>query len=295
MLPQPLREAWLSPQGDLFQWATHADTRKHTDTLEAERHYLDVDDLASDSLDVWGLPWEEAQKMLLEDDSNSSPRRFGVLPWELERAYRRLVWAWAPPDSSSPNQTRINRAAADLGHYLADAHVPLHTSGNYNGQRSGQLGIHALWETTAVEWMLRSPESRTCPPCHEADLPLYDPVWTPWEIIEESHQLLPNVFAAEIQWQELCGKRGYGFERRGRTLQLTASPEALDVWDSLTARSTWPRFCLTRLRIASAWHSAWMEAGQPKLEPTKSATFWQIIWSYLPQEWPWFGNPNRTP
>ena len=42
---------------------------------------------------------------------------------------------------------------ADLGHYLADAHVPLHT-GNYSSQRTNQTGIHALWETHNVEHLM---------------------------------------------------------------------------------------------------------------------------------------------
>ena len=32
------------------------------------------------------------------------------------------------------NQTKILRYAAELGHYIADAHVPLHASSNHNGQ-----------------------------------------------------------------------------------------------------------------------------------------------------------------
>ena len=34
--------------------------------------------------------------------------------------------------------------ATDLGHYIANAHVPLHTTLNYNGQLSNQSGFHAF-------------------------------------------------------------------------------------------------------------------------------------------------------
>ena len=111
-----------------------------------------------------------------------------------------MVRAWAPSDSSDPDLNEIVRAAADLGHYLGDAHVPLHTSGNYDGQRTGQRGIHALWETHAVEWLLSRPELPACPP-RDAVLANYDPVWTPWEIILESHAMVPEVLAAERNWQ----------------------------------------------------------------------------------------------
>ena len=142
-----------------------------------------------------------------------------MLPWQLEWSYWRLVRAWAPSDSSDPDLNEIVRAAADLGHYLGDAHVPLHTSGNYDGQRTGQRGIHALWETHAVEWLLSRPELPACPP-RDAVLANYDPVWTPWEIILESHAMVPEVLAAERTWQSMCNRDGHGFRRRGRTMQL---------------------------------------------------------------------------
>ena len=41
--------------------------------------------------------------------------------------------------------------AVDLAHYISDLHVPLHTSGNYDGKQTAQNGIHALWETQLPE------------------------------------------------------------------------------------------------------------------------------------------------
>ena len=49
------------------------------------------------------------------------------------------------------------------------------------GQRSNQRGIHALWETHAVEWMLGNSVPHHCEPCDLEALE-FDPVWTPWEI-----------------------------------------------------------------------------------------------------------------
>ena len=46
---------------------------------------------------------------------------------------------------------RILRISAEIGHYIGDAHVPLHTTENYNGQLSGQEGIHAFWESRLPE------------------------------------------------------------------------------------------------------------------------------------------------
>ena len=47
-----------------------------------------------------------------------------------------------------------NRAvllAADLGHYVGDAHMPLHITKNYNGQLSGQNGVHSRYESSMID------------------------------------------------------------------------------------------------------------------------------------------------
>ena len=281
LLPFEMREAWGGDPQPLFSLATAADSRKHTDTLEAGRHYLDLDDLQQEGMNVWGMSWKDAETVLRQADSMQNPRRFGVLPWQLEWSYRRLVRTLAPPDSSDPDLHKVQRAAADFGHYLADAHVPLHTSGNYNGQRTKQQGIHALWETQALEWMM-STERRACPPCDLNERPAYDPVWTPWEVVQESHGMVSEVLQAHLVWDSLCQQRGMGFQRRGRTLHLSPTPEALDLWDSLTHRSTWPRHCIAAERVAKAWHTAWLDAGEPVLSRSSRPTLWERLKSYLP-------------
>ena len=41
--------------------------------------------------------------------------------------------------------------SAEIGHYIADAHVPLHASSNHNGQLTNQKGIHGFWESRVPE------------------------------------------------------------------------------------------------------------------------------------------------
>jgi hypothetical protein len=49
------------------------------------------------------------------------------------------------------NEAAILRLSADFGHYLGDLNVPLHTTMNYNGQLTGQEGIHGFWESRNPE------------------------------------------------------------------------------------------------------------------------------------------------
>lgn len=265
-LPPNLQNAWGGDPTLLVRYATSADARKHIDSLEAPRHYLDFDDVletlsegaCSDGL--IGMRWPDYEALLTACDSTLDPRRFGVLPWQLHWTYRKLVGLMTATDSTPANLEDVLRTAADLGHYLADAHVPLHTTGNYNGQRTNQTGIHALWETHNVEHLMAS---------HTCDLsearPDYDPLWDPWYILQKSHEDVRLVLAAEAEWRRLTQVRGWALRRRGRTLAMLPSPEALNCWDSLTDHRTWPKFCETSHLVASAWVSAWHDAGTPSL------------------------------
>ena len=66
----------------------------------------------------------------------------GILPYHLESMFFQLRKAFI-----DENPEKVLRLSADYGHYIADSHVPLHTTVNYNGQLTDQVGIHAFWES----------------------------------------------------------------------------------------------------------------------------------------------------
>ncbi|MDV7392028.1 hypothetical protein RZS08_11760, partial [Arthrospira platensis SPKY1] len=74
--------------------------------------------------------------------------QFGILPYYIYDHYYKLVRAFREMDAK-----RILQLATHLGHYLGDAHVPLHTTKNYNGQLTNQIGIHAFWESKVPEML----------------------------------------------------------------------------------------------------------------------------------------------
>ena len=53
------------------------------------------------------------------------------------------------------NGAKILKLSAELGHYGSDAHVPLHTTGNYNGQRTGQPDLSKLSNVTFTDEELK--------------------------------------------------------------------------------------------------------------------------------------------
>ena len=126
--------------------AVDADKRKHGVKEEAARHYIDLDHY-SDGISPCG--WHEACERFTEDTLRSR----GILPWSIERVYNQLVAEMSNcdvKDSSAARLSRVLRLSSDLGHYIGDAHVPLHTTSNYNGQFTAQIGIHALLGNTCL-------------------------------------------------------------------------------------------------------------------------------------------------
>ena len=266
LLPAETRDAWGDAESMLHEWAVAADRRKHTDSLEAPRHYLDVDLL--DTLTGERHPWEWGKRwdmVQARRDSLPYPKDPGSLPWQIHASYHLLVWSLKDSVKCDSTARRSIKLAADLGHYIADAHVPLHSTSNYDGQLTNQRGTQALWETHAMEWLLQSVDRAPCSCVNWDDERGFDPHWLPWQMVDESHQMVDDVLAAERRWKERMPDDAWGFRRRGRTMQLIPTPDALQLWDSLTHHSTNERYCLAAQRIALAWHGAWMDAGSPNL------------------------------
>jgi hypothetical protein len=79
-------------------------------------------------------------------------RRHGLLPWRTMEEFgnlRRMFQGFAR------NQLYVGGNAvlfsAALGHYIQDAYQPLHVHNNYDGQLSGQAGVHSRFESELFE------------------------------------------------------------------------------------------------------------------------------------------------
>ena len=106
--------------------------------------------------DEWPIRCDSFHQLLIDlelplDECNSIIAKeafteHGILPYNLQTFYIRLIGAFKRKDVK-----RILSLSADIGHYIGDAHVPLHTTENYNGQLTDQIGIHAFWESRIPE------------------------------------------------------------------------------------------------------------------------------------------------
>jgi hypothetical protein len=249
------------PQSDLFDFmkrniayleehAVDPDKRRYANSSEAPRHYIDIDYYGEYPFRELPRNWDSAVAKYGQDTLEA----YGIAPWHILRSYQSLIWAF-----SNENHSDILRHAADLGHYVADIHVPLHCTMNYNGDLTGQHGIHAFWESRLPElfgdqYFLFCGRARY----------VSDPEDLIWSVVLESAAALDSVLQFEKASKEsLKESRLFAFESRGSTMQRLQSERWSGLYHQLLDGMVERRMCHAVHRVASLWYSAWIEAGMP--------------------------------
>jgi hypothetical protein len=236
--------------------AVDPDRRRYAVEGEAERHYIDIDHYArhgENPFSVVPRRWEEAVAKFSED----TLKAYGIVPWHIQVMYGRLIGAFQRGDVD-----RILRCSADIGHYIGDAHVPLHTTENYNGQLTNQHGIHAFWES-------RIPELSADGYDHLVGRSAYisHPLDFAWETVQASHALVDSVLGIERRLdQSFPEDRKFNFEDRGRGGMRLYSREYAKAYEDAMQGMVEQRMNASILAVGSFWYSAWVNAGQPDLD-----------------------------
>lgn len=272
-LPPALHGFYKSHQAWLVAHAVDADLRKHTVEGEDVKHYIDLDRYHNnlDSLqDLFPMSWRAS----LEKWGEEEVRENGIGPWNAVWTYRKLVDAFAALDSAG-----ILRHSADLGHYVGDLNVPLHTTENYNGQLTRQDGIHGLWETQVPEMEMDRYSLQVEKPVIERNVEA-----AIWQMVFRSHAAVDSVLEAERMLTEAWGERAsHAYVERGRTLQKLRSPEFAQAFSERLDGQVERQMQHSVHAIATLWWSAWVEAGEPDLAPIEARTerdtmnFWQKL------------------
>lgn len=113
--------------------ASDADDRKSTDNTEAPKHYIDLDNYSE---------FLTTGKIYQDSYNNTSN---GILPWATIATFESLKNCLKIQDWEN-----AKRYAADLGHYVGDGHMPLHLTKNYDGQYTGNSGVHSRYESNMI-------------------------------------------------------------------------------------------------------------------------------------------------
>jgi hypothetical protein len=142
LLPPEIRPYFEKYQSSIAEHAGDPDLWRTVGWLEEPpRHFVDMD--------AYGpYPFKE-----LPHDYNEAVKRYGAdfvlkngtLPWRSEEIYTKLVDAFTLKGPYARENIRLFSSV--LAHYTADAHQPFHAALNYDGQLTGQWGVHSRFES----------------------------------------------------------------------------------------------------------------------------------------------------
>jgi len=146
LLPPEIRPFFERYQASLVEHSIDPDLWRTAGWLEEPpRHFLDMDAYGPYPFAQMPRVYEDAVKRYGSD----FVRKNGTLPWRAEEFYGKLVEAFTQKASYSRENIRFFSSV--LAHYVADAHVPFHAALNYDGQLTGQWGLHARFESELFE------------------------------------------------------------------------------------------------------------------------------------------------
>jgi hypothetical protein len=119
---------------------------------EPPNHFLDFDFEAFGPYPFAALPRD--YDVAVQKFGKAVVHEQGLLPWRVAEFYGRLQREFESlKRKPAPGYAADNIVlyGAILAHYVSDGHVPLHAVVNYNGQLTGQEGLHSRWESELFE------------------------------------------------------------------------------------------------------------------------------------------------
>lgn len=245
----------------LSEHAIDPDKRRYAVPEEGPRHYIDIDRYGEYPYLALPRKWSEAVEKFGED----SVKENGIVPWHVQTMLNRLTNAF-----KEKNYSYIMKYSAEIGHYIADAHVPLHASSNHNGQLTNQKGIHGFWESRVPELLAEKEWDFFI---GKADY-IKDPGDFIWKRVLESARAADTVLTYEAYLtRQFSDDQKYSFENRnGKTIRQYSSAFTIAYnkkLDGMIER----RMRQSIYAIASFWYTAWVNAGQPDLKELVSQKF----------------------
>ena len=244
---------YLPPEMDFFE--DYRDyLRAHSidpdvDGLPGYYHYIDIDYYPEFFEGTFPHDWDEAVDLygynVLIDN--------GTVPWVIK------LWTDSLTVLMSTDQWEtVWQVAAELGHYVADSHQPLHLTLNYNGQLTGNYGIHSRYETHMIN-------------PHLSELPLPDSTSAHWssvidsvfQYIDEIYPFVSDIMAAD----DLASTQDPDYNSAYYNI----------LWDELDSLTISVIHCAI-IDLASIWQTAWNNANSPTININISYMYgWNLI------------------
>jgi S1/P1 Nuclease len=247
-LPIEMVAFYKRHQREIADFSVLPDQRRYIMDNEASRHYIDLDRYNISEISYTN--WAE----IITHMNPDSLVKHGIVPWHIPILYQQLKYAFVSRDT-----LKIIKLSAEMGHYIGDLHVPLHTTSNYDGQKTGQTGLHAFWESRIPELLNEDLEEWVGPATFIPNISKYA-----WDWVLESHSLVKILIDKEAKLNTTFKKsKKYTFEKKGSELQKNYSIEYSKKYHQLLDHQIEDRFQSAYKHVGDIWFSAWIEAGQP--------------------------------
>jgi hypothetical protein len=163
------------------------------DHAESPNHFLDLDWDGYGKYPYDGLPRDYAAAVA--KFGRDRIEKNGTVPWRVEEMYGNLRRAFESYERRGPfGRFDVLFYSAWLTHYVSDAHVPFHAVVNYDGQLTGQAGIHSRFEAFLFE---RYRDQWTIAPKPIA--PVRNPRDFIFDVIVAGTQLVPPILKSDIE------------------------------------------------------------------------------------------------
>jgi len=235
-LPPEMREFFEANRGFIVDHSNDPDQWMLKDRYERKQHYI--------YLDKYGifpfLSLPHSFKAAVEQYGSGRVNRDGLLPWHIGEYSLRLTNAL-----KARNWDEAKLDAAVLAHYIADAHDPLHTTQNYDGQLTQETGL-----TDRYDIRLPDRYSRFFIMHAEDAVKIDDPTEYAFGMCLEAHVWVDSIILAD---------------RRAREGLVDYTDEYFDRFYSQVGHNVMREINDAARDTASYWYTAWLNAGSPQL------------------------------
>lgn len=218
-------------------------------TYESERHehYFNLEPVLR-VLKKEGKTLQDLPRKRSELEGSNIEKNWGQAPWRIQELYDQITSLakrlQKKPENHRELQAQWLVVAGVLGHYIADLAQPLHCTENYDGQLTGQKGLHSHFESSALGELLPELEAKVVARARQG--------WAEFskkarkknvfqlsvELCQSSLALVPEV----LKLDKKAGRKNLkGFAREAEELlleRLTAG--ALHLAEIWRRQSNWP-------------------------------------------------------
>ena len=261
LLPPEMMVLYKPHISFLEEHAVDPDKRRYLVPAEGPRHYIDIDHYGTYPFKALPRKWEDAVAKYSADTLQA----YGIVPWWIQTMLYRLTNAF-----KEKNQALILKLSAEIGHYISDAHVPLHASRNHNGQYTNQRGIHGFWESRIPELLAEKEWDFVIGKAEYIGKPA-DFIWAR---VLESAAAADTVLKFEKELsKQFPADQKYSFEDRKGVIIRQYSSGYARAYDNKLKGMIERRMRQSIFAVASFWYTAWVNAGQPNLRTLTNKEF----------------------